>query len=277
MVAQQVVSGLVSIVVPTRNSEAHLRNCLESLRAQTYNSIEIIVIDNFSSDQTLEIAHKMADFVFLAGPERSAQVNFGLMKSHGEYVFRVDSDFILDKEVVSQCVQKAHLGFAAVVVHNTPCAEISRLAALRKFEVDLYKYDLTHSAARFVRKDAYLRLGGYNPSITAGEDYDFQNRLTKAGISTGFIDAEATHMGEPIDLLRLLQKYYFYGRDFVHFVAQNPDRAPSQLGPFRLVYFKKWKVLARHPILGAELFFYHILRFVAAGAGYLRVRLARNS
>ena len=74
---------LVSVVVPTFNSERFLEKCLKSIRMQTYRNVEVIVVDNFSKDRTREIAEKCADLVLLKGYERSAQVNFGVRYAHG--------------------------------------------------------------------------------------------------------------------------------------------------------------------------------------------------
>ena len=267
---------LVSVIVPTRNSAQFLERCLSSIVNQTYHAIELIVVDNFSTDSTVDIAIKFTDNVIKAGPERSAQTNAGVRMSSGKFVFRVDSDFVLDPKVVEEAVDIASKGFDAIVVHNSPDASISRLARLRKFEVDMYKYDLTHSAARFIRKSTYVVIGGYNPSVTAGEDYDFQNRLTRAGVRTGFIAAEALHLGEPTDLLHVLRKYYTYGEDFVRFVPLNDDRALSQLGPIRLAFVRNWRAFIRHPLLGTDLVFYHLMRFIAGAAGYLVSKFSQS-
>lgn len=68
----------VSVVLTTRNEEANIRNCLESVRRQTYPDIEIIVVDNNSDDQTKSIALEYTDKVYNLGPERSTQRNFGV-------------------------------------------------------------------------------------------------------------------------------------------------------------------------------------------------------
>ena len=49
-------SPLVSVIVPTKNSQATLGACLHSIKAQTYPHIELIVVDNFSTDGTLALA-----------------------------------------------------------------------------------------------------------------------------------------------------------------------------------------------------------------------------
>ena len=49
---------LVSIIIPTYNSEKTLPLCLESIKRQTYKNIEVIVLDNFSIDRTVDIAKR---------------------------------------------------------------------------------------------------------------------------------------------------------------------------------------------------------------------------
>lgn len=259
---------LVSIIVPTRNSSRLFRPCLESIQNQTYKNIELIVVDNNSKDNTKEIAHEFTDRVFNQGPERSAQVNFGVEQAKGEYVYKVDSDFVLDPEVVAQCVSEATKGFDAVVVHNSPDVRVSWMARVRKFEVDMYKYDITHSSARFVRKDVYQKIGGFNSEITAGEDYDFQNKLNRGGYKTGFVDAEALHLGEPTEFWAHMKKYYVYGKDFVHYKQHNQEESKEQLSFGRSVYFRNWRSFVRHPFKAIGFGFYNVFKFGAGGLGY---------
>jgi glycosyltransferase involved in cell wall biosynthesis len=64
---------LVSVVVTTRNEEKNIGKCLHSIRAQSWTAIEAIVVDNHSTDATLEISTRLAYRVATKGPERSAQ------------------------------------------------------------------------------------------------------------------------------------------------------------------------------------------------------------
>jgi len=260
---------LVSIIVPTYNSSKFLEMCLESVKKQTYTNIELIVVDNNSTDNTKEIAGKYTDKVCNRGPERSAQVNYGVTQATGEYVYKIDSDFILDPNVVEQCIDEIVKGFDAIVVHNSPDVRISWIAKIRKFEVDMYKYDITHSSARFVEKDVYQKIGGFNEKVTAGEDYDFQNKLNKGGYKTGFIDAEALHLGEPTHFWRHMKKYYDYGKDFVNYSRDNKEDSKKQLGFFRGVYIKNWRKFLKQPILGVGFIIYNLFKYGFGGAGYL--------
>ena len=266
---------LVSVIVPTYNSSKFLEQCLASVKNQVYENIELIVVDNNSADDTKKIASRYTNKVFNKGPERSAQVNFGVTQAQGKYVYKIDSDFVLDKDVVRQCVEKANEGFDAVVVHNSPDVRVSWIAKIRKFEVDMYKYDLTHSSARFVRKDVYQKVGGFNEQVTAGEDYDFQNKLNREGFKTGFVEAEALHLGEPTSFWRHMKKYYDYGKDFVNYSRNNRKESGQQLRFFRSVYLKNWKKFISHPIRGTCFLVYSSFKFLFGGLGYLSGRLSR--
>jgi glycosyltransferase involved in cell wall biosynthesis len=261
---------VVSVIVPTRNSARFLARCLESIDQQTYRPIELLVVDNYSSDSTRDIAEAFGARVLLAGPERSAQVNRGAAQARGEYIYRVDSDFELEPTVVDECVAAALRGADAVIVHNSPNPSCGRLARVRKFEIDFYKYDLDQSAARFVRRDLFLAIGGYDEAITAGEDYDFQIRLNMSGCMISFVDAEALHLDEPTSVLPHLRKYYDYGRDFVHFRAKN--EGAKQLTFLRPALLRNWRRFVRHPMLGAGLVGYHTAKFAAGAAGYAVAR-----
>lgn len=268
---------LVSVVVPTRNSSRFLAICLQSVRAQTYPHIELIVVDNNSTDDTVEIAGRYADVVCVAGPERSAQVNHGASISRGEYIYRVDSDFYLPPGVVAECVHHVQHSNAAVVVHNSPDPTVSWLARVRKFEVDMYKYSLAHSAARFVPREVFLALGGLRVDVTAGEDYDFQNRLLKSGIRCDFADSEAMHLDEPVSLLPLLRKYYQYGRDFPNYRCYNKQESRRQLAFFRREYLSNWLRFVKHPLLALLFLAYHAAKFAVGGAGYATTVVTRHA
>jgi glycosyltransferase involved in cell wall biosynthesis len=110
---------MVSVIVPTKNSASTLAECLRSVRAQSYKSNEVIVVDNFSTDGTLAIAQELADHVVVIGPERSAQTNVGARIATGEFVYRVDSDFVLSPGLIGEAVAASRVNqLDAVLIHN---------------------------------------------------------------------------------------------------------------------------------------------------------------
>ncbi|MHB1210302.1 MAG: glycosyltransferase family 2 protein [Acidimicrobiales bacterium] len=259
----------MSIVVPTKNSEKYLQCCLKSIRAQSYLNIELIVVDNHSIDGTEKIARQYVDKFLIAGPERSAQVNIGARAASGEFIYRVDSDFYLERDVVAECMRLVALGSDAIVVHNSPDVNAGLLSKIRHFEVSMYKYDLTYSSARFIRRTTFLAMGGLDEELTAGEDFDFQNRLNRTEIEVAFAEAEAIHLGEPTSLLPLLKKYYWYGGEFRKFKRKNASESKTQLAFFRNIYFHHWREFILHPALGFLFILYHNAKFIAGGTGYV--------
>ena len=96
---------LVSIIVTTKNEERNIANCLKSI-LNSQSLIEIIVVDNNSTDGTVEIAKRYTNNVYNFGPERSAQRNFGIKQANGKYILYLDADMILSENVMSECVEK---------------------------------------------------------------------------------------------------------------------------------------------------------------------------
>lgn len=98
----------VSIIVPVYNGEKFIKRCLDSLTCQTYDNIEIIVINDGSSDNTLSLI-KEYDNIVLIDKENtgvSDSRNIGLKKATGDYIMFCDADDWLEKDGVEIAVSK---------------------------------------------------------------------------------------------------------------------------------------------------------------------------
>jgi GT2 family glycosyltransferase len=148
---------MVSVIVPSKNSAETISACLRSLEEQSYPRVEVIVVDNSSTDDTVKIASTFKNVrVIKAGPERSAQLNAAERLSNGKFIYRVDSDFVVEPSVIEEAVMKCLTeGYKAVAIHNTSDPTIGRWARVRKLERDCYVDDKAHIAARFIDRDAF--------------------------------------------------------------------------------------------------------------------------
>ena len=96
----------VSVVLPVYNSEKYLTKCLESVMNQTLKNIEIICVNDGSTDKSLEILRKFSEkdkrFIILDEPNSGAGISRkkGIDISKGEYIFLADSDDILEKDLL---------------------------------------------------------------------------------------------------------------------------------------------------------------------------------
>jgi glycosyltransferase involved in cell wall biosynthesis len=94
----------VSVVIPTRNSSATIEQCLESIKHQSYDNLEVIVVDTNSSDNTKAICSKYGT-KFVNTEWRLLGARFvGFENSRGDYFLMLDSDQILEKAAIQQCV-----------------------------------------------------------------------------------------------------------------------------------------------------------------------------
>jgi glycosyltransferase involved in cell wall biosynthesis len=264
-----VSSPLVSVIVPTKNSSKTLVLCLESIKNQKYKNIEIIVVDNHSTDNTLEIAKCYTCGVYTFSPERSSQVNYGVDVSSGKYVYRVDSDFVLEPDIISEAIDTAESNnYAAILIHNTSDPTVSFWAKVRKFERDMYGSDNLNVAVRFIRKEVFLSVGGFDPRLVYGEDYDLHNRIAEK-YEIGRINAKEMHLGEYKSILDIAKVNYYYGKTANLFLKKNRLRGFKQVSPFRRIYLKNYKQFLKHPLLAAGFIIYQGVRYSSGGLGLL--------
>ena len=219
------VIGRVSIVVPTRNSARTIEACLRAARRQTHRDVEVVVVDNGSCDETLDIARGLADRIEECGPERSAQRNRGAAVATGEILVFVDSDQTLSPEVAHQAAtvfgEQPALG---VLVIPELSHGVGFLAACRALEKRLYLGDRTAEAGRAFRRVAFEAVEGYDESLTAPEDYDVADRVEASGWTLGRIDATVWHDDGRVRLRDVYRKKRYYGRCLPSFFSTASAR-----------------------------------------------------
>lgn len=264
---------VVSVVVTTKNEAKSIENCLRSIKKQTYpqEKVEIIVVDNNSTDRTMEIAKKYTNRVFNKSPERSAQRNFGVEKARGKYILYLDADMTLSKKVVEECVNKCESkNCVALYIPERITGEGFWIKA-RDFERSFYNATVI-DCVRFVRRDKFLKIDGFDLSLTGPEDWDFDRRIKAIG-KVDIIDIPLYHNEGGFNLKKYLKKKSYYSRFFNKYIqkwGRNDSIIKKQFGIwYRLfdVFLEngKWKRLLRHPLLTLGLYF---LRFMV-GVQYL--------
>lgn len=260
---------LVSVIIACKNSANHFARCLTSVRNQSYRHIEIIVVDNFSTDGTFEIADEHADLAFRAGPERSTQFNLGFARARGELIYRIGPDYVLDSDVIEKCVKAISSGFDAVAVHNRSVGE-SIWARVRYLERESYRNDQSIVAVRFMKSEVFAALGGFDTTLVAGEDFDLHNRLVAAGYSWCHVDAVENHVGEPLSLLDVWNKFYYYGRTIRRYQRKNPRIARQQLRFFRPSFRGTRPPFFSNPKVVIAFYVYLVVKHAAGLAGVVR-------
>jgi glycosyltransferase involved in cell wall biosynthesis len=210
---------LVSVTIPTYNSEKTLEQCLDFVKAQTYKNIEIIIIDSYSKDKTLAIAKKFkAKIVMCKGKLLEARIA-GAKASKGKYVLLLDSDQILEKTSIERAVGKMK-DFDSLWfwerAYNRKKFIPSLYDADRMLVQTYWEPDEDIVLPRFFRRDllikAYNKIPEKYINICAAQDhiitwYEFK-QLTKRN---GMVENAVQHM-EPDSLKALFKKQLRWGK-----------------------------------------------------------------
>ncbi|GIJ46570.1 glycosyl transferase family 2 [Virgisporangium aliadipatigenens] len=263
----------VSFVVPTRNSARTLDACLGSLRAQTHEDVEIVVVDNASSDGTDRIARRYADKFADRGPERSAQRNHGMRIGSGDVVVFIDSDMVLEPHLAHSIVDafRREPDVDALVIPERSFGD-GFLVRCRVMEKDLYVGDPGVEAPRAFRRDVIEALGGWNEELTAAEDWDLADRTAASGARVGRVNAWIWHDEGHIALRTTFRKKRYYGRWIDRYMRMQKGRATRKFT--RTALLRDPLRLIRHPVLTAGMV---TLKATEAAGLVLGIRDARKA
>ncbi|HUD45077.1 MAG TPA: glycosyltransferase [Patescibacteria group bacterium] len=265
---------LVSVIVTTKNEEKNIERCLKSVKIQTYKNINLIVVDNNSKDRTTSLAAKYTSQVFIYGPERSAQRNFGAKKAKGNYFLFIDADMELSAKVVGECVSKINVNskIGGIIIPEVSIG--TRFWEKTKaFERSFYNKsgDESTDAARFFPKEVYEAIGGYDENITGPEDWDLPDMIKAKGYKIDRINEKIFHYENIPSLRSLLRKKYYYGIQSHRYLDKHQVSTISSktLYFLRPVFYREWKEFFKHPLLGLGLIAMLTGELFAGGTGYL--------
>ena len=262
---------LVSVIIPTFNEAKNVGRLLTSLKKQSHKHIEIIVVDDGSTDATVAIARKYGVKVFRRKhAERSVQRNFGARGARGQYLLFLDADMELSPFVIASCLKNIDDHKALIIPEKT----VGRgfMATVRKFEREMYMGDLTIEVARFFPRRVFNELAGYDPNLTGTEDYDLPKRIIDeyGRKSIGWAKEYILHHETGLTLTKQLKKKFYYASKSIAYVKKHPGLVLTQGNMlFRLAYFRNWRKFLIKPHLGIAFIFVRVLEMSAALLGFI--------
>jgi teichuronic acid biosynthesis glycosyltransferase TuaG len=193
---------LVSIVIPTYNHAHFLTEAIHSVLAQTCDNWEVIIVNNFSTDDTESIVAGFKDariklINFANGGAIAASRNVGIRLATAEYVAFLDSDDFWEPKKLEICLSVLHQEKLDWVCHGecwfgdgiekkVTYGPLSRAS----FDALLYKGNCISTSAVVVRRSSLVALAGFNESLelVTSEDYELWLRLTQRGARLNFIN-----------------------------------------------------------------------------------------
>ena len=232
------------MVVPARNEERFIDDCLHSVLSQTYSNLEVIVVDGASTDATPSLvrAHIGHDprVLLLENPAGTIpkSLNLAAGAARGRWLVRVDAHSMVQPDYVSRAVQHLRTGRWGGVggrkdgVGVTPAGRAIAAAMASRFAVGNSVY---HRGKRVQTVDhvpfgaypvALVRgLGGWDERLLANEDFEFDHRLRRAGHQLLFDPALLIRWSCRQSIGDLFRQYRRYGRAKVAVLTLHPDSA----------------------------------------------------
>jgi glycosyltransferase involved in cell wall biosynthesis len=184
-------AALVSVIIPCYNSAAFLEEAIGSAMAQTYSPVEIVVVDDGSTDHSPEIAQRLpVRYIRQANSGLAASRNLGIRESKGSYIVFLDADDRLKPEAIEigvrilaqrpQCAMA--VGDHLFVSHNG-----SYLSASRKncppafhYEALLRSNFIEMVSTVLFRRSVLEEAGGFDTRFRVSEDYELYLRVARA-------------------------------------------------------------------------------------------------
>lgn len=197
------MNPLVSVIVPTYNCAAFVADALDSVLSQDYSPIEVIVVDDGSTDGTRDVLARYGERIKVfqqqnGGP--AAARNLAVSKSKGEYLAFLDGDDLwLPGKLTAQMAYiaahpDAHVVYGEWMVWHPDAdsryAPLSTPSPRDDFALDeensgwayarLISYDcILHIIATVIHRSVFDRVNGFDESFRTGSDYDFWVRVSR--------------------------------------------------------------------------------------------------
>jgi len=223
---------LVSVIMAVYNGEKYLADTVKSILEQNYQNIELIIVDDASTDSTPELLRRITDprVVVYTNPQNrklAASLNFAIARSHGIYIARMDADDLCDSDrIIKQVAYMESHPDTDVLGGNYRACGNAHYKSDYKTGHDyirtglLFENTMCHPAV-FFRKDAIS--SWYDETFAASQDYDLWTRLIDTNRFANLKDivlhyrvhegqtlktaSAAQKKGAELSRLRMLEKY----------------------------------------------------------------------
>jgi glycosyltransferase involved in cell wall biosynthesis len=190
---------LITIIIVCRDYGAYVADAIESALAQTYDNLEVVVVDNGSSDDSAAVIARYADRVrVLTHPARTLEraFNAAVGEAHGDYLARLDADDVFEPHYLGELWRALERSPDAAYAYCRPMLFGAREGAMRCMPFSPYflvrRTNFVNASALMARAD-FLAAGGYSEDLGehAFEDWDLWLRLLEAG-------KRGTYVREPL-------------------------------------------------------------------------------
>lgn len=170
---------MISIIIPTYNHAEELDYCLDSIRNQTYQNFEIIVVDDGSVDNPEDVVRQYSNLEFIRQPNLGAAVarNRGFELARGEEVIFVDADAVLQPECLAKMHQVLKKDPAVSFIYSAFKVGTKKMRYVPFNPHALRQYNYIHTTSLIRSKD----FPGWDESLKKFQDWDLWLTMVSQG------------------------------------------------------------------------------------------------
>jgi glycosyltransferase involved in cell wall biosynthesis len=220
----------VSVIIPVRNGALYIDEAIKSVLAQAHSSLEILVIDDGSTDDTATVVQKLQGqspqlhYIYQAPQGLSIGRNAGIQAAKGDYIAFLDADdrwcpnkLALQLPIIEQ--KKADMVFGQVVHFLSP--ELSPTEA-QKLGYQAQVMPAYSAGAMLIKKSTFLEVGKFDPACRVGEFIDWYLRAMDLGLTS--ICLEDVVLERRVHNSNTSKKLSDFRQDYVRIVKTALDR-----------------------------------------------------
>ncbi len=204
---QNEYAPLVSVLLPTYNGASTIGKCIESLLNQSYQNVEIIVIDDGSTDETYTAVSKYpVKYYRISHGGRARAVNFGLRKAKGEIIAVVEDDAIYLPSYLQEAIK--HFEDPSVGVVMGPHHVLDPKTFVEKckdLERRVHFTEYVPYTGWVFRKDLLEKVGGFDERVASGDEVITSRRIANLGYRIVFEPKAIWLHKEPNNIVGLLK------------------------------------------------------------------------
>lgn len=211
----------ISIIIPVRNNEDVLGECLYSVLNQSLLDYEVIVVDNDSVDKTKAIIlsfmekDKRVRYVYAPCASRGRARRAGVEVSCGEIIVMTDADCVVPYQWVEELTAPMIKGKECVVMGNeqdlirnywTFMQQEGSQEFLGQHVYETHYINHLDTKNFAIRKECLDKAGGFNPNVANFEDFELKIRLRKKGYKIYFLESLSVGHRHPDSLIKMFIK-----------------------------------------------------------------------
>lgn len=202
---------LVSVIIPCFNVEDYIEECLESVYNQIYKNIEVVVVDNNSTDNTLKIVNELKrnlynDLIILKEEKKGANAarNKGLRIVKGEWVQFLDSDDILNRDKIQHQVDIINKNNNIDVICSSYCYKyLDNTLKINSVDsknniVSIFNKKAGITSSNIFKRNSLIEVGNWNEHVFSSQEFDLMFRFYVGGKNFYFDNQPKTIIRERI-------------------------------------------------------------------------------